>query len=91
VRSYRHAPIAEVLTPPAYPLDFALLGAIFALLALAAASARPRKYLAAFLVARDMCGRSEKLSNVTLEIGDPLRRWGSTARAETLDCAALTR
>jgi hypothetical protein len=38
-----------------------------------------------------MCGRSEKLSNVTLEIGDPLRRWGSTARAETLDCAALTR
>jgi hypothetical protein len=84
VRSYRHAPIAEVLTPPAYPLDFALL-------ALAAASARPRKYLAAFLVARDMCGRSEKLSNVTLEIGDPLRRWGSTARAETLDCAALTR
>jgi hypothetical protein len=50
-RDYPHAPVAEVLTPPAFPLDFVWLGALFVLLALAAVSARPRKYLAAFLVA----------------------------------------
>ena len=58
VRSYPHAPVTEVLTPPAYPPDFAWLGALFALPALAAVSARPRKYLAAFLFAGRGCSRS---------------------------------
>lgn len=51
VRDYPHAPVADFLRPPAFPLDFAWLGALFVLLALVAVSARPRKYLAAFLVA----------------------------------------
>jgi hypothetical protein len=51
VRDYPHAPVADFLRPPAFPLDFAWVGALFVLLALVAVSARPRKYLAAFLVA----------------------------------------
>ena len=51
VRDYPHAPVADVLKPPAFPLDFAWLFALFLLLALAVHAARPRKFLAAFLVA----------------------------------------
>ena len=50
LRDYPHAPVAEVLRPPAFPLDFAWLFALFLLLALAVHAARPRKYIAAFLV-----------------------------------------
>lgn len=51
VRDYPHAPVAEFLRPPAFPLALAWLTALLLLLGLVAYSARPRRYLAAFLVA----------------------------------------